>query len=765
MAYKTLYKGSFLNAESDINNDDNQQQVDIYIYDTESGEGAVETTIDLELAGDPLKMRFVNNSENKFEVINSKSAEIRVLTSDTVSLDTFVDGGDRRWFVEIYYGGNLIFQGWLITSDIEQDFLPDPNELVLTANDGLGFLDSEELTDFDGNPPTGVNSIFDYTAWCLNKSGIHRDIFIAANLREKTRPSINLTSLVTGATFNAVLQSFNVSETKFFYPGQSVTISGTANNNGSVTIKSVSTSGGLTTVTCTGTRLAETVSATFTDNDPSMASFANSTFLEARTFENNDGFLNCREVLQSIWKYHARIVAVADEVYIIRVDEIENGAFTMTSQQYDGTFLDIISYNPFTEIGSDKLLSWMNDDTRLSAVRPVKFVKLTGDFDYPKSIPDNIEFDKGDFIADLPDETIDGDVFNVKKYALDNWTLGRYSSNDPENPSPASNATYIKRYFQNGYEKKRFVVVTNDYGTSNPYSYIRSNPIYLSKGDKADASVDFKYSSPPAGNDHVVAGFVFLGESGATYYLNSYLPAWVSAVANLFFGTVTFTYTDDDQKNDFQGISYNIAPVPEDGTLYIFLSSSFDSDGKDLYYSNLNLTIYPLINGSYEVYKGQYTKVTQSDPDKYKEVIDDSVKISDFPRRLMKGALLKIVRIGDSPVYGLTEGFYDARRYPDGYTDDEQIKPFAIHQAQDIWWQNNRTMRTFEGTADRLGDIPDLINRFILTDVGSSTNNKIFAALHLGVDLFLCETDIFLAEVFDETVARPVPETDFKYYT
>ena len=143
--------------------------------------------IDLEMADNPVIIRTVDNDEDKFTSIRSKAAEIRVHTNNDVNVMTFGGGGDNQYQVTISVGteSNVIFTGWLSISDLSQTFLPDPNVLVLTATDGLGFLKDVPLTDFDGQIPEYENKLIDYISWCLSKTGLELDIAVEMNLIEK----------------------------------------------------------------------------------------------------------------------------------------------------------------------------------------------------------------------------------------------------------------------------------------------------------------------------------------------------------------------------------------------------------------------------------------------------------------------------------------------------------------------------------------------------------------------------------------------------
>lgn len=485
-------------------------------------------------------------------------------------------------------------------------------------------------------------------------------------------------------------------------------------------------------------------------------------YLDAKTFEKEIGESeDCRTVLEKIFGEMCSLYQDNGEWFIMRKDEMDfNRPYYLFKFDFQGNFIEKSEENFEKNIGVDLPLSWM-EDALVLLERAYRLLELTYNYVYPKEIPCNREFERGDFIDDLADETIDGQVYNVKKYETECWTIGRYSSTTPETVGATSSTTYIKKYFQNGYEKMRFVVVENAESETNPYTYLRSEPIYLTKSDKGEASLDFKYSTPPAGNDHTVAGFVFLGDSGTTYILNSINGYWIASVANSFFGTETFTYPSAESKAEFNGQSYNIAPAPEDGKLYIFLSASYAS-GSDLYYNNLQLTIYPFINGSYTVYTGQRHSAEQAI--NTVALRQTEVFMSDSPRRAIRGSLLK-ENAGD---YSLANEFYDASLFPNADFTDDDIRPFGEIQLFDVWNQINRLMRRFDGVIDGLesnGDMPDLKYKYFITDANQNTDNKMFMLLHFEQEQHLCEQTSYLTEVADSTIDKVYTGNTFKYIT
>jgi hypothetical protein len=195
MKYGIAYRIKFKNAERNADQTLNNQVVTVMIYDRSLliADGATQTITDLVGSGDPLKISTIDNSEDKFTGIKATQATISFLSEDLYNLSTFADApipiggtdpGDPRWEVKISIDDRILFTGFLNIDDCSSPFMPYPETVVLTANDGLGTLKDKPLTDFSTSTPRGYNKIIDYLSWCLSKTGQSLNINCLFNIRE-----------------------------------------------------------------------------------------------------------------------------------------------------------------------------------------------------------------------------------------------------------------------------------------------------------------------------------------------------------------------------------------------------------------------------------------------------------------------------------------------------------------------------------------------------------------------------------------------------
>lgn len=733
-----------------------------------------DTEIELDLADNPVRIFVTDNEEDKFTPIRSKSCEIRVHTSPNIDITTFTDGGDNRYFVEVAVGSlsGVVFSGWLSIQDITQDFQPHPNVLVLTATDGLGFLRDLPLTDYDGAEFSGENRLIDYISGALKKTGLDLDIVAEMNIREVDYAPF--TDVVSFVAPNTIL----VPNGRNYIAGQKVKFSGTASNNGVFTISSVASIIVAQSLTVVETTVNEAnVSATVDFYD---GHFYNTIYLDCKTFEADiNEFEDCYTVLEKILGENSTLFQQNNRWYIKRPDEIDQQLSERYFWDAAGTFQYVLSSADLKkQIGADNslyTLCFMNQDALVSATRPHKFVRHEFLYETPKEIVCNINFSRGDELADLGD--------GEKTYQLDCWTLregvpGFYGTVD------GTTATIHRIFNGDDYETERYIVLTprTTFETSsiNDVTYIESQPIILQEKDKFTVSVDWRLENSigTGGNGSCrLLRCVLEGDDGNWYILGEDTvgdndPKWYNTTGwttNTAKGAVSLDYDILDE-TEWNGVSWSAPPVPVGGKLYLWLNQfnqlNSSEDNVDIWYNNLSFSYIPFVNGSYKVFAGQYHKSEQNGD--FKGSRTKQVYISDSPKRLFKGSLLKY----NGSRYVLTEGFYNHLVFPSGPPSQDYIHPFGEIQNQDVWNQYRRRFFAFEGTLDGLDtdktfeslpDLPDLHHYYEINDSSAMTNNKKFMLLHTEQDLDGCETNVYLVEAYDSLESKDYLGHEFKY--
>ena len=418
MAYGLIYRSEWMMMD-----DTNIVRVDISDTDTITDDPP--TIVDMIPSGNPLTISIIDNDKNKYKAIKSRQAKIEVLTSNALGFETFADAADNKYRVDIYLNpdtdNKTLFFGFLSLADNQEDFLPDPNILVLTATDHLGMLKDIPLTTAGGINPTGKSKMIDYISWALRKTGFVNPIYVVNNLRH------GMSTLTHYSTFSFSGQYIVISSlTNFFYVGQDLTISGTTSNNGTVTVTNVDNSGVTTVVYIDTPIVAETATAAVFTDDSSDEYFYNH-YLDAKTFEDEIGSCeDCYTVIEKILGFDCFITQYNGGWWIFRIDEWDENQIYVTEYGYDGSFVSFHSPTDYNKsIGRDETIKPYLADWLLASDRPHGTVKLTFDYENPKEIPCNKDFERGDFIENLPSEVIADETFYPKSYNLDCWSFWR----------------------------------------------------------------------------------------------------------------------------------------------------------------------------------------------------------------------------------------------------------------------------------------------------------------------------------------------------
>lgn len=165
--------------------------------------------------------------------------------------------------------------------------------------------------------------------------------------------------------------------------------------------------------------------------------------------------------------------------------------------------------------------------------------------------------------------------------------------------------------------------------------------------DRIEITVDFKTSQGGTGTRQYL--FVMLeqlpGASGNGYRLDNggVAPAdgigtlvWEQTAAMKFLAK---SYQTGEDASNYTSFFLSPPPLPINGTLYIIFMNFDPPVGRTVSYKNFELTYYPSVAGSNAQVKGDYAETSQSD--RFKDIIDEEVFISDSEKKVLQGALYR----------------------------------------------------------------------------------------------------------------------------
>lgn len=388
-------------------------------------------------------------------------------------------------------------------------------------------------------------------------------------------------------------------------------------------------------------------------------------YLDALTFEDEIGTCeDCYTVIEKILAQEAVLFQHNAEWWILRPDEVRPSSYTSDSYVYKvakfdylGIFDDFYNEEKFKSIGDGERMSWMDDDQIISITRPLKEAKLIWNYELPKEIICNYQFQRGSLIYDTPTE---------KRYLPECWYLQKDVP-----PSTNDSSYYIKvLYDGNGYETERYmhlpVAAAND-----DYYLINKKKIPISVTDKFKFSLGFRYSTDLGGG----SGHFTLSQAQIRLYADdgTYYTLYAHSGINIadervYWESCNSSFTtnqhyiafegesEDIEFTEWQSVSIESAPVPKSGKLEILLVNAQTASSQTKDFNDLSFEYLAYINGAYVTYKGEYDKVTQlTNPDYYKGVREETIYINQSTKKLFKGALFKLT--GSTNVYSGTADF------------------------------------------------------------------------------------------------------------
>jgi hypothetical protein len=759
---------------------DIQEVCDISDNDYLVDDSATVDIITLQGAPQPFRLSVIDSDEDILTPVKSQQLTIQFL-SDGVSgigMNTFASGSDARWSFHLYIATETLLRGFLVLNDMSEDFMPDPNIVVLTGTDGLGLLKDIPWVDFSGNNPVGDYKLASIIMQCLYRTGVVINLHAAFNIK--------LAGLIDDISI------VNTTDEHFF----------------------------------------------------------SKVYLNAKTFEDQIGTcINCYDVLKRILGEEARVFQRNGVWFIQRIDEmIVTGGVYITTFSSSGIFLQNTGAKTWEKsVGKDSpyTIFFSREQTRVVPTRPVKDIKESFSYEYPQEVPDNTDFDRGDLI--------DGTNPLSKTYKIADWvSLFSNTSTDDAPTTPI----YIRRIFVNDYETERYVVIE---AKSGDFNFIMSNPIRVGLKDKFILGLEMRLSSDVGGSgfyrDNSIQVRLY-GNDGTFWTHQSANSAsaekkWVACTSTFRTNQKFFSVEGDSVNDQTESIGlYNgeSAEIPVAGYIRIILGASENfGDDHDTYYSGLSFDYRPYINGSHGKFTGQEQTVTQSGA--YKEKRETQVYMTDAPRMLQKGAMLKelslveifsgsvdflagtsfnisgyqlgLFRAGQiinisggslsdqtarviSAIYHviidktevsidgstffethtasikeqtfeLANSFYNAALNPAGPPDATYLHPYSEIQAYDVFNQFVYDRRIFQATlqgcdlgtldADSLANNAHLIYKWTFTDMTSDTINRVFILLTFDQDHRIQEWSAVFREIDNSVRTKIYTGRVFKYLT
>lgn len=753
MIYNKVYRGRFTNLQTGSDNADDGKLVIVNIYDVESGIAVSPTTIiDLDMADQPCTISTVDNDENKFTVVRSKQAVINIHSREDVGIETFVLGGDNRFYGEIFVGAQVKFRGWVSVADVQEDFLPDPNTIQLTMTDGLKFLGEQPLTGL-----TNEQTILDILQAALLNTGMALRIRVNMNVRESTASHLNDDVDGSGHFFKFISLDVKTFEKEI----------GTLEDCLSVITKTLK------------------VACNITQHNGDWAIYLIDEFRQDRLFTyfiwDSDGVFIGKTDLS-----YQKFIGIASPMQWMNEDCLITATRPVKSITTIYPFdypLEIPCNRDFARgIGSDP--TGTSDETIDYVPECWDYLRegtTPADFD---SSPDPTSFGvlRKHFVNFYEDSRYficqTGGGFRhyfkceaIKLNAKDKFQITIGWKLNSNLGAVTINIAHLRLVGDDGfvYDWDHELSGTDEWVQKTLSDTIFDSTVQVDVASAVDTREwqSFTVTAPPV----PVSGRLYIR------LLND-----LSSGSNRYFSNFSFThiplingsyqaYKSQQHKVEQSGslrstineqINITDAPSPlmkgclvkRGNDLEIFngvvgfsgVANEFDITGDFRPIFKVGMKI--IISGS--VSNNQTTTITSV----------NYASFTNLTQVFISGTTVSEVGVTISvkiPNYILTEGFYDAAAFPDAdYPDATYVKPFGEMQSFWLFNQHNRVMRNFDGTIDHLqmsedletdSGIPDLNYGFFLSDPNENSNNEYFQLLHCEQDYNLTQWTGFFSQV------------------
>ena len=748
-----------------------------YYWDSE------DTTVDFELSAIPTVQRVVDNDEDKYTPIRSKQMEIQAHTSDDFSILNFKDGTDNQFKVEIAIGTetDIMFTGWLSVSDLRQRFQPHPNVLVLTATDGLGFLKDIDLTDIGGEQFTDENKIIEYIAAALNKTGLELPIEVEMNIMESTAPHAPSGHMYNFCFLHALTFETNIGEFDDCYTvlekilGENSYLSQEKNR---WYIKRVDEYDNHNPVSVTFAYDGSTVEASYFELY--KKEIGSNSLLYSLAWMNEDAelsLLSAHKEVKHVYNYDLPNEIPCNKSFE-RGDLIgDDGTETVDGVTYDRKKYELDCWGK----------QWSSITGDQAATQDIQVKRLFADLGYEDSRYINIPMEttgKFHFIMSKKIQCITGDKMDID--------IAMSLEADQGGTAFKDQVLQVRLYASDG---TFWTHHGKENDTDEPYW------TECSAGFEID-DLDLEWYNLYWGDtDQTQQANLFSGET-APFPRDGYIKICVfqsnlfKAVADTHIHKIDFTYHAkiNGTFNKFDGHYFKssqdtLSKFKREEQVYMsdighpqfkgYISKATWIDsftGEAIFSGSNGFTVAG--DKTTEYFVGQRIKITGTTGNNMETTVTDvTYSIIDVATAVgvtgTTTAATEAATVIQIEGFTKCEGFFNYAVFPSGPPSAEYIHPFGAIQNWDVWNQYNRTFAMFEGTIDGLDtdkqdgaglpDVPGFIHTYYLKDSHELTNNKKFMPLHFEQDMYMCEWDVVLVEVFDTTIDKNYLGQEFKY--
>lgn len=582
----------------------------------------------LELAAEPVTQTYdIDEAKPAIKACNLK---LNIINSGSTPITDFYSERDDEFKIMHYYNGAVTFVGFLVQDDCSEEMSDYRHLLALSFTDNLGLLKDvrldENVPDFGYYPAAAkLNQVFIST----NRLFLYNTDFIpaasgAVEISGHVDNDVNTTFTLTSATnigngnYRCVV-GVSVSDTvafpvKIAGPG---TINLYRRNTITNFLRVILHSTGLDLVT-------NIYCNVFEDYHETTYSPLYQTYIDGRTFINNDTFRTCWDVLEWICdRFNLTIFQANGQWQIVRQDEWRYG--NLSGFSYSPEFDQIGTANVSTSLlfGFEQQQYPETAPTK-SIVRPFKYVQEKFDYRQPAYLLRNYDLQElGPLIQEYT--TGSGPTLQTIKEYVSEFIFWGGIGTQPE--------VFIRVVFDSeDNEIERYLVIKGVTG-DNPRSAV-GLPFEVSAGDKIKVQYTFDTNASQAGPGTIVLAVLLTDGTNDRYADEDKTVNWKVGV-----GWNYLVPTGANTQND-QAVTIDPGQIPFDGLIYIYFPQAVNSAGAndETRIKDIRVTYTAYINDSTKVIGHTHTE-TQDAFVKNNEA--GEINVDDGPRNSIAGIMYR----------------------------------------------------------------------------------------------------------------------------
>lgn len=587
----------------------------------------------LELTADPVQQSY--SLDEPKPAIKACTLKLNIINAGSTPITDFYSERDDEYKIMHYYNGSVTFVGFLVQDDCSEEMADYRHTLSLSFTDNLGLLKDVAL---DANVPDfgyyPAAAQLEYIA-----SGSDRNRVLLFNTDFFPEVSVPFTisghkDSVTNTTWtptvvNAIGNVFNNNFRVFVSPTVSTNAAWPVKISGDATINlyNRNTIANVLRVIFynTGLELITNIYCNvFDEEQDTTYSPLYQTYIDCKTFLNNETFRSCWDVLEWICKrFNLTVFQAGGQWHIVRMDELRYGDVYGFSYNTEFDQIGTCIFNSALTFGFEQDHYPETAPTK-SIERPFKYVQEKFDYKQPKYILRNNDWlELGPLLRSY---SSGGNM--VYEYEAKHWQAGGFVPNPDFFIRVKKDAAGVS-------EIERFLVIKGL--TGDTARSVVGFPFEVSQDDSLLVEFNYTTTNSQSGSPsaEVILALALDTGTGILYADENQNINWKTGLG--------WNTPVPGDTNVLQSAKFDTKGVPADGLIYVYLphmvSWTQPTNALDeTHIKDLRVTYRTNINESAKIIS--HTHQSNQDPE-IKNNENEQIYIDDSPRNSLAGTMFR----------------------------------------------------------------------------------------------------------------------------